>query len=90
MFRYEIQFLARARGDFERQMAAVSAAPVAGRLGFKSYFFAGVKGLVVLAESEADRQAVLRAVPSFEVAGAWEIPVAPERAARPAPVRRAA
>lgn len=83
MFRYEIQFLARARGDFERQVAAVSAAPVAGRLGFKSYFFAGLKGLVVLAESEADKRAVQRAVPEFEQAGSWEIPVLPERAQRP-------
>lgn len=88
MYRYEIQFLARSRGDFERQMAAVSAAPVAGKLGFKSYFFAGLKGLVVLAESEADRQAVQRAVPEFERAGSWEIPVLPPRAA--APIRKAA
>ena len=73
MFRYEIQLLGRTRDDYDRQMKAVTAAPVAGKLGFKSYYFAGIKGLVVLAESETDRRSVLRAVPRFDVAGSWEI-----------------
>lgn len=73
MFRYEIQFLGRTRDDYDRQMKAVTAAPVTGKLGFKTYYFAGVKGLVVLAETETDRRAVQRAVPGFDVAGSWEI-----------------
>jgi len=73
MFRYEIQFLGRTRDDYDRQMNAVTAAPITGKMGFKSYFFAGVKGLVVLLENETDCRAVLRAVPRIDVVGTWEI-----------------
>lgn len=90
MFRYEIQFLGRTPDDYERHMRAVTAAPITGKMGFKSYFFAGVKGLVVLLENEADCHAVQRAVPRIDVVGTWEIPVAPARVERPAPRRLAA
>lgn len=74
MFRYEVQFLGRNPGDFERQMRAVAGVPVVGKVGFKTYFFGGVKGLVVLLENEADCRAVLLAVPRVEVVGSWEVP----------------
>lgn len=73
MFRYEIQFLGRTQGDYDRQLRAVGEAALAGKVAFRSYYFAGIKGLVVLVESEADRQAALRAVPRADVVGAWEI-----------------
>lgn len=83
MFRYEVQFLGRNPGDFERQMRAVAGVPVIGKVGYKSYFFAGVKGLVVLLETEADCRAVQRAVPSMDVIGAWERPTPLPRADLP-------
>jgi|GEM_PF-5702268 hypothetical protein len=73
MFSYEIQFLGRARGDYDRHMKLVSDAAVSGSRAFKSYYFAGIKGLVVFLESEIDCAAVLRAVPRGEVVGAWQI-----------------
>ena len=73
MFSYEIQFLGRARGDYDRHMGLVSGAAVAGATAFKSYYFAGIKGLVVFLESEIDCAAVLRAIPRSEVVGAWHI-----------------
>jgi hypothetical protein len=73
MFSYEIQFLGRVRGDYDRHMKLVTAAAVSGAKAFKSYYFAGVKGLVVFLENEVDCTAVLRAVPRNEVVGAWRI-----------------
>lgn len=73
MFRYEIQFLGRARDDYDRHMRLVDGAAVAGRKAYKSYYFAGIKALVVFLESAADHAAVLGAVPAGEVVGAWEI-----------------
>lgn len=73
MFSYEIQFLGRTRGDYDRHMKLVAGAAVAGAKAFKSYYFAGIKGLVVFLESDLDCAAVLRAVPRREVVGAWQI-----------------
>jgi len=73
MFSYEIQFLGRTRGDYDRHMKLVADAAVAGAKAFKSYYFAGIKGLVVFLESDLDCAAVLRAVPHNEVVGAWQI-----------------
>lgn len=78
MFRYEIQFLGRTQGDYERHRKLVNAAAVTGQTAFKSYYFAGVKGLVAFLEDAGDCAAVLRAVPRTEVVGSWEIrPVMP-------------
>ncbi|MBL6928563.1 MAG: hypothetical protein ISR44_05275 [Rhodospirillales bacterium] len=73
MYRYEIQFLGRTKGDYDRHMAAASNTRPKGKMGFKSYYFAGIKGLIVFLEKERDRDAILSAVPRNELVGAWQI-----------------
>ncbi|MCG8512392.1 MAG: hypothetical protein MI741_24505 [Rhodospirillales bacterium] len=73
MFRFEIQFLGRCKDDYDRHLSITESLSLSGGLALKSYYFAGVKGLVVLVENEADRDAIVRAVPSGELVGSWDI-----------------
>lgn len=80
MYRYEVQFLGRTENDYDRHIGAVNGAKPSGRIAFKSYYFAGVKGLIVLVENRRDCDAVVNAVPRSDLIGAWEIK-APQRMA---------
>ncbi|MBL6946971.1 MAG: hypothetical protein ISR47_10055 [Rhodospirillales bacterium] len=73
MYKYEIQFLGRTKDDFDRHMGVAANSNPAGRIEFKSYYFAGIKGLIVFLENKTDRDAILGAVPRNELVGAWEI-----------------
>ncbi len=68
MYKYEIQFLGRDKGDFERHMEIAEKTHPAGKMGWKSYYFAGVKGLVVLLERKTDRDSIFSAVPRLQAA----------------------
>lgn len=81
MFRFEVQFLGRVESDFARHVAKVRAVGQIGRVAFRTYYFAGIKGLIVLLESEADRDAILRAVPRSEIVGSWPIAAEIQQAA---------
>jgi len=81
MFRYEVQFLGRASGDYDRHVDAATQANVAGAVAFRSYYFAGIKSLIVLVESGRDRDAVVRALPRADLVGVWEIGVGAQAAA---------
>ncbi|MBT3360792.1 MAG: hypothetical protein HN403_14300 [Rhodospirillales bacterium] len=73
MYKYEIQFLGRAKGDFDRHMEATAKTHPVGKIGFKSYYFAGIKGLIVFLERKGDWDAIRNAVPRHELVGAWQI-----------------
>ncbi len=81
MFRYEIQFLSRVKSDYARHLAAAEAIGPTGRMAFKNYYFAGIKGLIVLLENEQDKDALLRLVPRSEIVGVWPIGGAVKQAA---------
>lgn len=73
MFRFEIQFLGRCKDDYDRHLHVAESLCLSGEMALKSYYFAGVKGLVVLLENEADRDAIVNAVPENEIVGSWDI-----------------
>ena len=52
-------------------MQAVEAADLMGPIGFRSYFFAGIRNLIVLLSEEGDVQRVIRSVPHGAVIGSW-------------------
>lgn len=71
MYQYEVQLLGRDNADFDRHMKAVEAAELMGPIGFRSYFFAGIRNLIVLLSEESDVQRVIRSVPYGTVIGSW-------------------
>ncbi len=73
MYRYEVQFIGRTETDFDRHLNTANGIEASGRIGFKSYYFAGIRGLIVLLENRRDCEAVVNAVPRKELIGAWEI-----------------
>jgi len=73
MYKYKIQFLGRTKDDFDRHMATAAKTEPAGKMEFKSYYFAGIRGLIVFLEQKGDRDAILNAVPHHELVGAWQI-----------------
>jgi hypothetical protein len=73
VFRYEVQLVGRAEDDYDRHLDAVAAAKVRGMIGYRSYFFGGLRNLIVMLSRKDDMQTILRAVPTFAVVGAWEI-----------------
>lgn len=73
MFRYEVQFLGRHKDDYDRQLDAAANSELAGKIGFKSYYFAGIRGLIVQLETAGDCEAVRKAIPDNELVGTFEI-----------------
>lgn len=81
MYRYEVQFLGRSEGDYARHLTAAQSIAVTGGMAFRTYYFAGIRGLIVLLENEQDRDALMHAVPRAEIVGAWPIGAAVKQAA---------
>ena len=81
MYRYEVQFLGRSEGDYARHLTAAHGISASGRMTFRSYYFAGIRGLIVLLENEQDRDALMHSVPRAEIVGAWPIGQAVKQAA---------
>lgn len=81
MYRYEVQLLGRDTSDFERHLKAVEEADLLGPVGFRSYFFAGIRNMVVLLSTRDDVDRVVRAVPHNAVVGCWQTPRPVARAA---------
>lgn len=75
MFRHEIQLLSRRDGDYHFHRNAVLSVGVSGKVGFRSYFFAGRKCLVILLETQRDVDAVLDALPRYAAISVREIPL---------------
>lgn len=75
MFRHEIQLLSRREGDYHFHRNAVLSVNVSGKVGFRSYFFAGRKCLVVLLESQQDVDAVLSVLPRYAAVSVRELRV---------------
>ena len=81
MYRYEVQFLGRSEGDYARHLTVAQSIVASGRMTFRSYYFAGIRSLIVLLQNEQDRDALVRSVPRAEIVGAWPIGHAVQQAA---------
>jgi hypothetical protein len=81
MFRFEIQFLGRCKDDYDRHLSLAEGLALSGTMALKSYYFAGIKGLVVLVENAADRDAIVNSVSQSELVGSWDIRLPMELAA---------
>ena len=51
MYRYEVQFLGRSEGDYARHLTAAQNIAASGGMAFRTYYFAGIRGLIVLLEN---------------------------------------
>jgi hypothetical protein len=78
MFNHEIQLLSRRDGDYHFHRNTVLGVGVPGKVGFRSYYFAGRKCLVVLLESRPDVDAVLKVLPRYAAVSVREIAVQPQ------------
>ena len=73
MFTHEIQLLSRQKGDFHFHRNAALSVDISGQIGFRSYFFAGRRSLVILLENREDVDQVLSALPRYAAVSVREV-----------------
>lgn len=73
MFTHEIQLLSRQKGDYHFHRNAALSANIEGEIGFRSYYFAGRRSLVILLESKDDVDQVLSVLPRYAAVSVREV-----------------